>query len=178
MALQTLPTEIIFALDQSTAKTGFAVFANDVLAEYGCHDPSGDYLERIVKLKHWFLQRIVDLKDLYPKANIHVLIEEIQLQKIPGTSQNENVLTFKKLAYVQGMLILLCVEHGISYEIVPSSSWKSICGIKGANRTAQKKDAQRYLKEKYNLNVIQDTCDAICIGESYNLQKKKGNWGI
>ena len=172
--------EIILALDQSTAKTGYAVFVNDSLDTYGCHDPEGDYLERIVKLKHWFLQKVTDLKTLHPNSEILVAIEEIQLQKIPGTTEHENVLTFKKLAYVQGMLILLCVEHNIPYTIVPSSTWKSVCKIKGANRTAQKRDAQRYVQENYSLKVIQDTCDAICIGCSLIIskQKPKSSWGI
>ena len=171
-------TNIIFALDQSTAKTGFAIFLDNSLSEFGCHDPSGDYLERIIKLKHWFLTKVTELRDLNPNAKLQILIEEIQLQKIPGTSQNENVLTFKKLAYVQGMLVLLCEEQGLDYQIVPSSTWKSICGVKGANRTAQKKDAQRYIKSKYNLEVIQDTCDAICIGDSVIISEKRGPWGI
>ena len=172
--------DVILALDQSTAKTGYAVFVNETLDSYGCHDPSGDYLERIIKLKHWFLQKVRDLNDLYPNTKFKVAIEEIQLQKIPGASETENVVTFKKLAYVQGMLVLLCVEHNIDYEIVPSSTWKSICGIKGKNRTEQKKAAQQYVLEQYNLKVIQDTCDAICIGLALCKKdnKPKNSWGI
>lgn len=171
-------TRTIFALDQSTAKTGFAIFLDNSLSEFGCFDPSGDYLDRIIKLKHWFLEKIAELKAAHPKAKLKILIEEIQLQKIPGTSQNDNVLTFKKLAYVQGILVLICKEQGLDYQIVPSSTWKSICGIKGANRAAQKKNAQKYVKSKYNLEVIQDTCDAICIGDSVILSERKGPWGI
>ena len=83
------------------------------------------------------------------RGKLLVAIEEIQLQNIPGSSKDTNVATFKKLAYVQALLLELCAEMSVPYEIVPSSSWKSGLGIKGKNRTEQKRDAQRYIKEEY-----------------------------
>lgn len=110
------------------------------------------------------IRQIVDklLEDTKPNL---IAIEEIQLQNIPGSSQHGNVETFKKLAYVQGILIQLANEKGIEYTIVPSSSWKSTLHIKGKNRAEQKRNAQSYIEKTYNLKVTQDVCDSICIGE-------------
>lgn len=63
-------------------------------------------------------------------------------------------------------------EMGIDYEVVASSSWKSTLSIKGRNRAEQKRNAQEYVLNTYNLKVIQDTCDAICIG-AHILSKNK-----
>ena len=36
--------------------------------------------------------------------------------------------------------------------------------IKGKNRPEQKRNAQKYVNEKFNIKATQDECDAICIG--------------
>jgi hypothetical protein len=76
------------------------------------------------------------------------------------------------LAEVLGVLEELCAERKISHELIHSSSWKSGLGIKGRDRAAQKKNAQAYVAEVYNLKVSQDESDAICIGSHYVRQKK------
>ncbi len=45
-----------------------------------------------------------------------------------------NVVTYKKLAYVQAVLIQMFDELKLLYEIIASSSWKSTLGIKGRAR--------------------------------------------
>lgn len=164
----------ILALDQSTQNTGYAIYKNDNLIEANCISPEGQYLTRIVKLIQW-LKRMVNT--LSEKGRVQVLIEEIQLQQIPGTSRDVNVKTFKQLAHVQGAILEYLVENNIPYEIIASSTWKSLCGIKGRNRQEQKRNAQIYVVNTFGLKVNQDTADAICIGKSYILnQKKDFNW--
>jgi hypothetical protein len=55
----------------------------------------------------------------------------------------------------------------IPQSAVLASSWKHTLGIKGANRAAQKKNAQTYVNEVYAVKATQDECDAICIGTHY-----------
>ena len=160
--------ELILALDQSTQKTGWAVYNNAQLTDFGCFDATGDLFVRIIKLREWVKSKINEL------GGIDCLVfEEIQLQNIPGTSREGNVATFKKLAYVQAVLIELALDLQISYKIIPSSTWKSNCGIVGRSRAEQKQDAQRFVDYKFHVKPNQDTCDAICIGMSYCLEQQQ-----
>ena len=147
----------ILALDQSTRVTGWAVFADDALQEYGKFDAENagaDIGKRLtyIRTKIWSLIEKYDIEK--------IVIEEIQLQNTVGN----NVVTYKKLAYVQAVIIQLLDEINMPYEIVASSSWKSTLGIKGRARAEQKKNAQIYVNTIYNIKATQDECDAICIG--------------
>ena len=150
----------ILALDQSTRVTGWAVFADDALQEYGKFDAENagaDIGKRLtyIRTKVWSLIEKHDIQK--------VVLEEIQLQSTVGN----NVVTFKKLAYVQAIIIQLLDELKMPYEIVASSSWKSTLGIKGRARAEQKKNAQIYVKTIYGIKATQDECDAICIATHY-----------
>ena len=151
----------ILALDQSTRVTGWAVFADGALQEYGKFDAENagaDIGKRLTYIKN-------KVKALIEKHDIQkVLIEEIQLQNTVGN----NVVTYKKLAYVQAIIIQLLDEIKMPYEIVASSSWKSTLGIKGRARAEQKKNAQLYVNTTYGIKATQDECDAICIGTHYS----------
>lgn len=78
-----------------------------------------------------------------------------------------NVQTFKTLAEVFGVLSELFTELKIKHTPVLASSWKSTLGIKGKNRSEQKRNAQEYIVNKYGIKPTQDECDAICIGAHY-----------
>lgn len=160
--------KIILALDQSTQKTGWCIFRDNKLYKYGKLDPKGELMERILTLRDW-------VKDTIGTEKIDLVgIEEIQLQQIPGTKRDVNVATFKKLAYVQAILIELCIDLGIKYEIVPSTRWKSHLDIRGSKRAEQKKSAQEYITKKYGITPTQDECDAICIGLYLTQEKNNG----
>lgn len=159
----------VLALDQSTRVTGWAVFADGDLQEYGKFDAENagmDIGKRLtyIRTKVWSLIEKHDIQK--------VVLEEIQLQSTVGN----NVVTYKKLAYVQAIIIQLLDELKMPYEIVASSSWKSTLGIKGRARTEQKKNAQIYVNTIYGIKATQDECDAICIGTHYS--KKPSEEGI
>ena len=161
----------ILALDQSTRVTGWAVFADDALQEYGKFDAENAGTD-IGKRLTYIREKVKTLIDKYDIQKI--LIEEIQLQNTVGN----NVVTYKKLAYVQAILIQMFDELKLSYEIIASSSWKSTLGIKGRARAEQKKNAQIYVNTIYDIKATQDECDAICIGTHYTkLPSNEGfNW--
>lgn len=150
----------ILALDQSTRVTGWAVFADDALQEYGKFDAENAGAD-IGKRLTYIREKVRALIDKYDIQKI--LIEEIQLQNTVGN----NVVTYKKLAYVQAVLIQMFDELKLPYEIIASSSWKSTLGIKGRARAEQKKNAQIYINTIYGIKATQDECDAICIGTHY-----------
>jgi len=151
---------VILALDQSTQITGWALYEDGSLKDYGKINPSGDLINRLIKMRDWVKNKAKNI--LNENKNLTIAIEEIQLQM----ATNQNVVTFKKLAYAQAILLELFTEHNIPYEIVSASTWKSKCGIKGKNRAEQKRAAQEYVKEEFGISATQDECDAICIGKS------------
>ena len=161
----------ILALDQSTRVTGWAVFVDGALQEYGKFDAENAGAD-IGKRLTYIREKVRALIDKYDIQKI--LIEEIQLQNTVGN----NVVTYKKLAYVQAVLIQMFDELKLPYEVIASSSWKSTLGIKGRARAEQKKNAQIYVNTIYGIKATQDECDAICIGTHYTkLPSNEGfNW--
>ena len=153
----------LLALDQASITTGYAVFKDGALSDYGkfTYDDA-EIGERLVKIRKKVLSLIQE-HDI-----TEVAFEDIQLQ---GNVAN-NVQTFKVLSEVYGVIHELLQEIEIQYSIVPSSSWKSTLGIKGRARADQKRNAQAYVLETYNVKATQDTCDAICIGT--HVLKKPG----
>ena len=146
----------LLALDQSSRVTGWAVFDGDKLQEYGKfeYDSSTPIGERLHKIRN-------TVRGLINKYEIKELVlEDIQFQ----TNVVNNVQTFKTLAEVFGVIVELCEELKLPWSAVLASSWKHTLGIKGANRAAQKKNAQDFIVNTYGVKPIQDICDAICIG--------------
>lgn len=157
----------VLALDQSSKVTGYAIFNNGDLESYGKFDyKQTNPVQRIAALKKDVLA-IIKENDIQ-----EVILEDIQMQK-----NVNNVATFKILAFVLGNLEVLLQEKDIKYQVVASSTWKSKCGIKGKARAEQKKDAQRFVLEVFEVKAIQDIVDAICIGYSaLELQGTDLNW--
>ena len=158
----------ILGLDQSSNYTGFAIFEDDKLIKYGLFDvhdikkdTNGDlfYLEKIQN-NLMFLDRIIK------EYNIDfVAIEDIQKQT--------NILTYKKLAWLQGNLVQYLYNLGIKFTIISPSKWRSILGIKGRGRTVVKKNTIKYVEDKFNINIKKDDeSDAIAIG--YAVSKRIG----
>ena len=156
--LDQVASKFIIALDQSTQLTGYAIFQDKDLIAHGVFSPSGDYEHRIVKLRQWLLDKLEPLK-----PNVEVYFEDIQLQDLGGGSIG--ITTFKKLAHVQGALIVTCIEENIPYTIVPAATWRKTCGVKGRVRNEYKPAAQAHVLEKYGIQATEDEADAICIGE-------------
>ena len=163
---------MLIAFDQALNTTGYSIFKDGNLVEYDKFTTSD--VSTALKLKEFreFLEKLVE--DKQPKK---VAFEEIQLQQIPGSTAHGNVETFKKLAYVQAILMEYLSEKGIPFEIVSSNTWKSTCGVKGRSRVEQKRNAQNFVLEEFGVKAIQDICDSICIGK-HILEKdsKEINW--
>lgn len=156
----------ILALDQASRISGYSIFVDGILLESG----------KIVTEQDQIGQRLHTLKvkviQLIQSYNIDTLvIEDIQLQSTVGN----NVKTYKVLAEVFGVMEELAADLKLKLEIVHSQTWKSGLGIKGANRPAQKKNAQLYVEQTFNKKVSQDECDAICIGQYFS-NSQQGAW--
>lgn len=145
----------LLALDQASQITGYAIFEDRKLLTYGkfsLTDPNIGV--RLVELRQK-IQEIINQYDID-----YIAFEDIQMQASVGN----NVKTFKVLANVYGVILELCEELHIKYEIVSSNTWKSTLKIKGKGRSEQKKAAQSFVEETYGIKPTQDESDAICIG--------------
>lgn len=156
--------DIILSLDQALNNCGWAVFIDGVLTDYGVLKSDGYEAEKIEKVRFWVDSKINKLKEEYNNIPF-ILLEDIQ-------QQGPDVKTFKILAHLQGVLINHCIRNKLLYEIYYSASWKSTLNIKGKDRATQKRNAQLFIKEKYGKTIVQDACDAICIG-LHHLKNKK-----
>ena len=145
----------LLAIDQASVTSGYAVFKDGNLVDYGKFTFNDDVIaERLVKIR-------VKVLELIAEHDIdEVAFEDIQMQ---GNVAN-NVQTFKVLSEVFGVISEVLQEKKMKYTVVMSGTWKSTLGIKGRTRPEQKRNAQEYVLQTYNVKAIQDVCDAICIG--------------
>lgn len=155
----------ILALDQSSRISGFAIFTDGKLAEYGTFTMDDESIPiRLVKIRN----KVIELVKKYKVDKI--LLEDIQMQQ-----QVNNVATYRVLAQVLGVLEELCAEKGWPHDIVHSQTWKSALDIKGRDRAAQKRNAQQWVLDNYGVKPAQDACDSICLGASY-LKNQNAAW--
>lgn len=92
----------------------------------------------------------------------YVILEDVALQSNP--------LTLTTLARIQGAIIQSLLICNIPYSIYKPSSWrKMLCFNQGRGiaRKELKKQAIQYVKNKFNIDVKEDICEAICIGQAY-----------
>jgi Holliday junction resolvasome RuvABC endonuclease subunit len=158
----------LLALDQSSKITGWALFEDSQLIDYGKFEAKDS---NIIDRLNFIQGQVSDL--IYKLKIDNVVIEDIQLHQ----STNNNVVTYKTLAFVMASILLICHEINIPCEVVSAATWKSQCGVKGRARADQKRDAQRFVTETYDIKPTQDVVDAICLGHGY--LKKAGselNW--
>lgn len=148
----------ILALDQSTKITGYAIFDNTTLIKYGMIEIGGsNVVQRLLKVREWVRNVNTSWKpDL-------IVIEDIQMQseEADGT---KNVITFKILAMLIGVLQTFFEENGINYEMANISKWRQNEQIKGKHRTDKKRSAMLRVEKCYNIKPTDDEADAILIG--------------
>lgn len=170
-------TTRILALDAATGITGYALYDDKILINYGTFKTSTTLstAERINAMKNWLKAA---LKEWEPDF---VGLENIQLQKYgTGSGAQTQVKTFQTLANLQGVLKDTIFEAAIDSDLVYPSEWRSYCGINDGDqhREARKKAAQAKVKIWYGIQCTEDEADAICIGKYFcNQIKVHSTWG-
>ncbi len=154
----------ILALDQSSRCSGWSIFIDGELKKWGhLVTEQEDIGERLVTIRKFIIDTVQEWKiDT-------IAFEDIQMQSTVGN----NVHTFKTLANVYGVVYETATELNKKVIIIPSVTWKSKLGIKGKRRPEQKKNAQDYIIEKYNIKPTQDEADSICIGTCAQILEKE-----
>lgn len=160
----------LLALDQSSQKSGYSVYGKTTkkLLTYGSFSfDSQDFDTRLYHINRKVRQLIEenDIDEVY--------LEDIQLQ---GEDGIPNVIVYKRLAEVIGVICCLCSELKLPHILVPPATWRHTCGIRGKMRADKKRNAQIYVRDKYGINVSDDIADAICIGEHGIKQQNPNDW--
>lgn len=145
----------IMAIDQSTSKSGYAIFSNNQLGEWGIIRPSKKIDEN--NMKSVFIRIIEKIEIENPDI---VLIEDVYMKK----GKTFNVQTHKTLANLQGMLIAYFMLNQIEYQIIHPQTWKN--KVVGKKKIS-KEETQSFLNKKYSITFKEDEADAICIGLYY-----------
>lgn len=157
----------LLALDQASRVTGVAIFDDDKLVKYGTFEIKSN--QELGKRLTQFLE---NLDKLYAAYHFDaVAYEDIQLQM-------GNVETYKKLAYIQAMILFWCEKHEKNLYCLSPSHWRKILKDKygmswGRKRAEQKQTAIDFIQEHYEKKVDSDTADAICIGCAANIEINK-----
>ncbi len=149
---------IVLALDLSTKSSGWAIYENNELKDYGCITASSTNLfNRIDKMTK-------EISALFSQYDItKVAIEDV----IPDDVHN-NQKIFKALTYLQGFILRELDRLNISeIEFYVSSEWRKKCGIRtgrGIHRESLKPKDIAFVKNQFGISVNDDVADAICIG--------------
>ena len=157
----------LLALDQASRVTGVAIFDDDKLVKYGTFEIKSN--QELGKRLTQFLE---NLDKLYAAYHFDaVAYEDIQLQM-------GNVETYKKLAYIQAIILFWCEKHETNLYCLSPSHWRKILKDKygmswGRKRVEQKQTAIDFIQEHYKKEVDSDTADAICIGCAANIEINK-----
>ena len=165
----------ILSLDLSTKSSGWAVFEDKNLKEYGCITSSStDLVKRIYIMRD-------GIKEILNKYTINkIVLEEVRPEGGYGAG---NIQTHRALMWLQAAIGFLIHDEfkTIEIEYVYPSSWRASCGIKngrGIKRVSQKEADIQFVQETYGIKVNDDIADAICIGHAqFNKEDENFNWG-
>lgn len=157
----------VLALDQATLVSGYSVIEDGRLLYYGVYKTKGtNEAKRIYDINQWMINIIHEWS---PDI---VALEDIQMQG--------NVVTYKTLAHLQGVLINTLVDFKKEYTIISPATWRNYCGVKGRTRSDKKASMRMKVKEWFDVTVTEDEADAIGIGrcacEKNNTKFSINNW--
>ena len=158
---------IILSLDCSTKSTGWSIFNNKEIIDYGCITAgSSNLFHRIDKM-------ILELNKIIEKYEPNVVIIE---DVIPADVKN-NIKIYKALTYLQGYILHTLDDNNITdIKFYLASEWRSKCKIKtgpGVKRGSLKPEDIAFVKEHFGIDVNDDVADAISIGYAYLTEKDR-----
>lgn len=161
--------EIIIAIDPSSTSLGYAIFIDGILNledGYGCIKQKQKVLveQRVLNITSEIWSILKKLKNKRCKKTI-VCEDAYVGQSINGSKPNYRI---------QGILIGLSEVIEADIHFVYPSHWRKVLNMqqKGLKRNDYKPISVAYVKNKYGIDVGDDTSDAICIGNAYLLEEK------
>ena len=166
----------LLSLDLSTKSSGWAVFNDGNLVDYGCITASStDLIKRIKKMTD---ELQISALNKYEIGK--VIVEEVRPEGGYGVG---NQKTHKALMWLQAAVAFMLHDNypTVELEYIYPSSWRASLGIKngrGIKRQTLKEADVEFVKTKYRINVNDDVADAICIGLAQYVQQDDNeiNW--
>lgn len=157
----------ILGIDASTTSTGWAIFDDSKLVDYGCIKPKGeDWRERLIRQE----EVLASIVEKY-RPDI------VSMEDVPLSSNSNKILVI--LGAVQGFFYGIFAHYKIPVEFVIPSKWRSPLGLfsgdrKGTTRKEMKRKSVEKANELFGLNLKwvsmnsskndDDISDAILIG--------------
>ena len=130
---------VIIGFDLSTSCSGYGVFNDGVLIDYGVVKPCGD---------NW-RERLIDETMLLAHIITTYHPDKIYVEDVPKKPGNN---TLMKLGAVQGMILALCAGFKITPEFLLPNEWRRKIGLYDGTREGLKREV---LKEKA-INMAND----------------------
>ena len=153
---------MFLSLDMSTTSTGWCVWENNRIKEYGLVVADKDQPLNVRIHKMW--TGIAQILEKYPAIN-RVVVED----PLPRTSKTTNEATYRALNWLQGYIGVMLKDSGLKdIEFVFPNTWRSKVGIKTGQRTRERLKAadMAWVKNQFGIDVNDDVADAIGIGYS------------
>jgi Holliday junction resolvasome RuvABC endonuclease subunit len=151
----------ILALDQSSNLCGFCLMENGEIINKGVLNFSK--LKEKGAAKYSIIKKQIDMIIKLTKAEV-VVIED--------TQQQVNANTYKILCELKGVLENLIYEKGFLYFVLSPSEWRSIVGIKGRKREDIKKECLKFIKDNFDLELLDndDVAEAILMAYAVSIK--------
>lgn len=143
----------VLVLDQATKCTGYSVWVDGKLRDYGALEVADKELTAIERIRE-MRNKCVEITRKYSPSML--CIEGVQFQN--------NQAVYSQLSQLQGAIMTIAFDEDIALYIIPPVVWKGHCEIKGKKRTEQKANTIKMVKQMYGLEVSEDIADAIGIG--------------
>lgn len=171
----------ILSIDPSTMASGYAIFKDNNLIEYGVFkkdvDKEGGRFYRHERI----LYMVDSLKEIVQKYKVDKIIAEAPP---PAINNSDTVLT---LGNLQGALLWMAYVCNVPIEFIEVSTWHSALQIL-KSKGDLKEQSIKFANENYKLNLIyktpkskrnqSDEADAICIAHYYLNKKINTNFKI
>ena len=141
---------IVLGLDMSSHKSGYALFVNKELVDYGAWEMTN------AQESDW-RKRIAFMANCVGQYCVHHDVDVIYAEDVPPTLENSQ--TVKVLSALQGMLIAISILNDIEINFIPVKTWKQKIGINLASSKANNACKKR-IKESFgkdatkNLNKV------------------------
>lgn len=127
---------IVLGLDMSTQKTGYAIFEDKKLIDYGCFEQLSsdekDWRKRIT----YMAKEVGGLMDRYK-------IHKIYIEDVPPIVNNSQ--TVKTLGALQGIVLGVTSVYDAEVEFIPVETWKNKINI-NLSHSKEYNQAKRELK--------------------------------
>ena len=150
----------ILSLDQSTTRSGYAIFVD------GKYDHSG----LIDKHKNKDINS--RFKEMYEGIHEVIEAEKPDIVVLEDTqAQGGNFGTYKILCQLQGAIIGMCYAMDIGFHVLTPSQWRATLQFRqGPNvkRDELKVQSIAFAKKEFGIDEYEDQMEAVCIGEAFH----------